>query len=134
MLNHGFKQSLHDYSLFIKGSGLSFVALLVCVDDIIVTGANTSVTEAAKGVLKEAFKHKDLFKLKCFLGLEIAHSSKGITLSQRAYTLSLLADTGFTDCKPANLPMDPNLKLSSEEGIPLQDNGQYRRLVGGCFT
>lgn len=40
LLNHGFHQSLHDYSLFTKGTGNSFVALVVYFDDIIIDGEN----------------------------------------------------------------------------------------------
>lgn len=76
------------------------------------------------------FKLKILGDLKYFLGLEIARSNKGIYLSQRKYVLSLLDDTGFIDAKPASLPMDPNLKLSSMDGELLSDVAQYRRIIG----
>lgn len=51
-------------------------------------------------------------------------------MSQRHYTLSLLEDTSFAYCKPAQLPMDPNAKLSSSDGDLLEDAGMYRRLIG----
>lgn len=44
--------------------------------------------------------------------------------------MSFLEDTGFTDCKPATLPMVPNLKLSASDGDPLPNDSQYRRLIG----
>lgn len=130
LTQHGFQHSYHDYSLFTKGSGDTFVVLLVYVDDIIVSGPNATEIDSVKQLLKSAFKLKDLGKLKFFLGLEIAYSATGISLSQRAYALSLLHDTGFTDCRPASLPMDPNLKLSSDTGPELADSSQYRRLIG----
>ena len=65
-----------------------------------------------------------------FLGLEIAHSAKVITLNKRKYTLLWFNDTGFLGCKPASLPMDPNTKLSAQEGPLLEDAAMYRRLVG----
>lgn len=86
----GFKQSKSDYSLFIRGSGSDFVALLVYVDDIILTGPSIQIIDSVKLVLNQQFKLKDLGSWKYFLGLEIARSFTGIVLSQRNYTLKLL--------------------------------------------
>ena len=33
-------------------------------------------------------------------------------------------------CKPVDTLMDPNVKLVSEQGKPLQDPGRYQRLIG----
>lgn len=43
LLQLGFTQCKSDYSLLTHGSGLPFVALLVNVDDIIITGPSASV-------------------------------------------------------------------------------------------
>lgn len=100
------------------------------VDDIIVASPSPARIAQIQSQLEQLFKLKVLGKLRYFLGLEIARAADGISLSQRKYTLSLLQDTGFMDCKPASLPMDPNLKLSSTIGEPLPDITQYRRLIG----
>ena len=63
--------------------------------------------------------------MKYFLDVEIAQSKKGIFLSQRHYTLFLLEDMGFLDCKLAALPMDPNLKINATDGELLPDDSQY---------
>ncbi|XP_071717952.1 uncharacterized mitochondrial protein AtMg00810-like [Rutidosis leptorrhynchoides] len=34
------------------------------------------------------------------------------------------------DQKPSNVPLDPNTKLSADEGTPLEDPSLYRNLVG----
>ncbi|KAL5569251.1 hypothetical protein UlMin_025826 [Ulmus minor] len=130
LIQFGFTQSKSDYSLFTKGSGSSFVALLVYVDDIIITGPNTRIIDSLKCFLHSQFKLKDLGSLKYFLGLEIAKSAKGIVLSQRHYTLQLLEDTGYLACKPASVPMDPKVQLSAVTGDLLTDISQYRRLIG----
>lgn len=46
-----------------------------------------------KFVLHLTFQIKNLGKLKYFLGLEVAHSSQGITLCQHEYCSDLLVDT-----------------------------------------
>lgn len=126
----GFKQSKSDYFLFTRGSGTTFLALLVYVNDIIITGASLEQINSLKSHLNDVFKLKDLDSLWYFLGLELARSSKGVFLCQRNYTLQLLEDTGFLASEPASLPMDPNIKTHSSEGILLVDPTEYRRLIG----
>ncbi|GJV10853.1 putative RNA-directed DNA polymerase [Tanacetum coccineum] len=71
LIEHGFKQSKSDYSLFTKSEKGSFIVLLVYVDDIIVTGNNVDSIESFKKFLKTKFQIKDLGKLKYFLGIEV---------------------------------------------------------------
>lgn len=45
----------------------------------------------------------------------MAHSRKGIFISQQKYITYLLKETRKTACKPAIISMDPNLKLDNTE-------------------
>ena len=69
-------------------------------------------------------------KLKYFLGIEVTQSNSKVVISQRKYTLDILADTSMLDCKLIDTLMDPNVKLIPSQGEPLRDPGRYRRLVG----
>lgn len=60
------------------------------VDDTVMTGDNEEELQKLKQFLSKQFEIKDLGKLKYFLGMEIARSSKGIAISQRKYVLDLL--------------------------------------------
>jgi hypothetical protein len=71
----------YDPTLFVKKTPTSFTALLICFDDIVLTGDNLTDIAAVKSHLHAAFGIKDLGVLKFFLGLEVAHSTKGISLS-----------------------------------------------------
>jgi len=130
LIENGFSQSKNDYSLFTIGKGASLIVLLVYVDDILLVGPSATCVHSIQAKLQALFKLKILGSLQYFLGLEVAKSSKGIFLTQRKYALSLLEDTGFLDCKPSSLPMDPNLKLNMLSGDLLPDPSMYRRLLG----
>ncbi|KAA0037194.1 Retrovirus-related Pol polyprotein from transposon TNT 1-94 [Cucumis melo var. makuwa] len=120
--SHGFHQSKSDYSLFTRGHGHDFVALLVYVDDILLTRSSLQIINSVKEVLKGHFKLKDLGQAKYFLGLELSRSQQGIMISQRKYYLQILEDTGFLEAEPATTPMDPNLKLLKNGGELLKED------------
>lgn len=68
----GFKQSIPNNSLFTRGEGASFVALLVYVDDIVVASADLNQIQQIKKHLNDIFQIKNLGSLKFFQGLEVA--------------------------------------------------------------
>ncbi|PNX56623.1 putative copia-type protein, partial [Trifolium pratense] len=72
-----------DYSLFTLHKQDEFTALLVYVDDVILAGNSLHEFDRIKEILDTAFKIKNLGQLKYFLGLEVAHSTSGIAISQR---------------------------------------------------
>ena len=62
--------------------------------------------------------------------MEIARSRKGISVSQRKYTLDLLKETGLLGCKPKSVPMEPGIKLRTKFEDEPVDKVRYQRLVG----
>jgi hypothetical protein len=130
LLEFQFIQSKADYTLFTRHQDSSFIALLVYVDDIVIASNDQAAVSQLISVLNDKFKLKDLGPLKFFLGLEIARSKAGISLSQRKYALEILDDTGFLASKPAKFPMEPNAKFSKASGSLLDDPSSYRRLIG----
>ena len=100
-----YKQSQGDHTLFIKHSATGGVtALLVYVDDIIVTGNDEREKHKMKQRLATKFEIKELEKLKYFLGIEVAYSTQGIFISQQKYVIDLLAAIGKIGCKPVSTP------------------------------
>ncbi|GJY95026.1 ribonuclease H-like domain-containing protein [Tanacetum coccineum] len=114
LIENGFSQSKYDYSLYTKSDKGVFLALLVYVDDIIITGNSVSEIEKFKVFLKSKFMIKDLGKLKYFLGIEVVDNDKGICLNQRKYVLDLLYEYGMLACKPAKTPLMSKLVISNE--------------------
>ncbi|XP_061371759.1 uncharacterized mitochondrial protein AtMg00810-like [Gastrolobium bilobum] len=130
LLQLGFQQSQSDNSLFVKSDASFFTAILVYVDDIIVASNNPSHVQTLTAVLNDTFRLKNLGNLKFFLGIEVARSTKGITICQRQYALQILKDSGYLGCKPRSTPMDVGLKLSLNSGELIPDPAIYRRLIG----
>ncbi|GKV35763.1 hypothetical protein SLEP1_g43983 [Rubroshorea leprosula] len=126
----GFVQSQVDYSLFTSSKGQSFVAVLIYVDDIIITGNDTARIQALKQYLHTRFSIKDLGPLKYFLGIEVIRTRVGIVLSQRKYALDILHETGVIGARLSHSPMEQNHHLSSAIGPLHADPAQYRRLIG----
>lgn len=81
------------------------MALLVYLNDIILTGSDLTTTKSSKTMLDVRFKLKGLGDLKYFLGFKIARSNKGISIIQMHYALQLLEDTGYLACKPRSIPI-----------------------------
>ena len=88
----GFKQSQADHSLFVHSSGSNFIALLIYVDDMIITSNDLACVANLKQVLDQKFGIKDLGSLKYFLRLEITKGAKGISINQRKYALDVLKE------------------------------------------
>ena len=106
------------------------IALIVYVDDIVLTGDDLKEMGKLKIYLAKEFEIKDLGSLKHFLGIEVARSKDGIFISQRQYVLDLLKETGMLESKAVDTPMDPNQKLSDDPSGEPVEKGRYQRLVG----
>jgi hypothetical protein len=130
VVSHGMTRSQADHSVFFKKTRTGIVILVVYVDDIVITGSDKEGIQILINHLSSSFLTKDLGKLRYFLGIEVARSKAGISLSQRKYTLDILQDTGYLGSKPVATPMEPNLKLMPDEGDFVDDPDTYCRLVG----
>ncbi|XP_020548154.1 uncharacterized protein LOC110011709 [Sesamum indicum] len=78
---------------------------------------------------KGLFTIKDLGHAKYFLGLEIARSSEGTSVTQQKYIKDIIHDSGLDNANPVHTPLPLGLKLSSC-GTVLEDPESYRRLIG----
>ncbi|GJT79163.1 ribonuclease H-like domain-containing protein [Tanacetum coccineum] len=133
LIENGFSQSKSDYSLYTISDKGVFLALLVYVNDIIITGNSVFEIEKFKVYLKSKFMIKDLGKLKYFLGIKVVDTDKGICLNQRKYVLDLLSEYGMLACKHAKTPLMSKLVISNEasEKDPLLENiTDYQKFIG----
>jgi len=126
----GYQQSKYDYSLFINKSSTDTTLVAIYVDDIMITGSNTSEISHLKQQLNTLFGIKDLGQLHYFLGLEVIHTAKGIILSQKKFTTELLRECRPLSSFAVSTPLPLNCKLHPEDGNLLPDPFLYRTLVG----
>lgn len=77
----GYKQSDADHTLFVRNNGGRITALIVYVDDMVVTGNDHDEIAKLQLLLAKEFELKDLGQLKYFLGIEVARSKAGISIS-----------------------------------------------------
>ena len=105
MRKYGFQTSNFDHTLFLKHRQAKIAALIVYVDDMIITRNDTEEVVKLQKLLGTEFEMKSLGRLKYFLGIEVAQFKRGIFLSQRKSTLDLLSEVGLLDCKPIDVPI-----------------------------
>ncbi|XP_050935067.1 uncharacterized mitochondrial protein AtMg00810-like [Cucumis melo] len=109
------------------------VLLLLYVDDMIITGNDHQAIYDLQCYLGKHFEMKDLGNLNYFLGLEISSSSNGYYLSQAKYASYLLSRSGITDSTTSSTPLDPNVRLTSFDSVPLDNPTLYQQLVSSLI-
>ncbi|CAM8931172.1 unnamed protein product [Rhodiola kirilowii] len=129
LLKLGFSCSRADTSLFIFHQQSNLIYLLIYVDDIIVTGNNSSLIDGFTQKLHSEFAIKDLGPLSYFLGLEASTTHDGLFLSQMKYARDILTRAQLLDSKPFHTPMVVSQYLTVD-GSPFSDPTLYRSLVG----
>ncbi|PRQ56213.1 putative RNA-directed DNA polymerase [Rosa chinensis] len=126
----GYRQNNSDHTLFLKHQQGKVTALIIYVDDMVITGNDTVEIDRLQRQLASEFEMKDLGELKYFLGIEVARGREGIYLCQRKYVLDLLTETGLLDCRPVDTPIEQNHCLAEYPDQVPADRARYQRLVG----
>jgi len=130
LISLGFTEAKSDTSLFIFSRGTETVYLLLYVDDIVLTASSQQLLHRVIAALKKEFAMKDLGPLHHFLGVAVQRHRDSVLLSQRQYTLDILARHGMSDCKPCSTPVDTCAKVPADAGPSVADPTAYRSLVG----
>ena len=130
LLAWGLIQSLSDPNLYFAHIGSHTVALLVYVDDILLTGSDSGLISQLKTHLQQQFKTNDLGPISRYLGVQFDRTATGLHMHQRQYALSILQLFHMQDCKPSLTPLPEGLSLSKHSDTPPVDATLYRMLVG----
>ena len=103
---------------------------IVYVDDIIVKWDDYEEIKRLKKKLSKDFMIKDLRRLKCFLGIEMAHSRRDIFISYQKYILDLFKEISMLGCKPVDTPIEQNHELEKTWEHVVIECGMFQHLVG----
>ncbi|RVW44971.1 Retrovirus-related Pol polyprotein from transposon RE1 [Vitis vinifera] len=135
----GYAQSRADYSLFTRKQGKSFIAILIYVDDILITGNDPVSIVATKKFLHSHFHLKDLGDLKYFLGIEdqgryrrLVRRLIYLTMSRPYITYAVHVLSQFMH-QSRKAHMEAKLRvvryLKNAHG---QAEAEYRAMTGAC--
>ena len=127
---HGYRQCNGDHTLFFQHFPSGGVTILIVyVDEIIITGNDNKEARKLESHLTQHFEVKNLGPLKYFLGIEIAHSKKGLLITQQKYRLDLLDETKHLQCHTNDTPIEVNHNLTLNKGDPRIEMNSYQKLV-----
>jgi histone deacetylase 1/2 len=130
LLQLGFQQSKSNSSLFIYTCDGVTIFLLVYVDDLLITGSDsTSMSKIIKH-LSTRFSLKDLSSLHYFLGVEVFSVKQGLFLSQHKYIYDLLTCTNMDGAKTVKTPLATKDCLQLNDGSSSVNPTAYRCVIG----
>ena len=95
----------------------NLIVIEVHINDCTITASQPRLVEDFKVGLSKHVEVTDLGELHWMLGIKVKqdHTAGTIHLSQQVYINSILNCFNFTNLKPLSIPMDVQVKLSSEQ-------------------
>jgi hypothetical protein len=132
----GFTASDADPGLYIYNDKLVRIYLLVYVDDILLVGKDLALIRSIKDKLMAVFEAHDLGTANTYLGINVIRDRESgtITIVQQRMADDVISKFDFTNVKPVTVPMSNSVKLTKEEGAPLDKlRFPYSQLVGSLM-
>ncbi|KAI0488731.1 hypothetical protein KFK09_028570 [Dendrobium nobile] len=106
------------------------IYILIYVDDILITGNDSSIIQTLLKDLNAAFSLKQLGMISLFLGIQVLKIETGFFLTQEHYANKLINEAGFDNCKACSTPIAPASAHSSDNALAFHDPSFYCRLAG----
>ncbi|RVW59278.1 Retrovirus-related Pol polyprotein from transposon RE1 [Vitis vinifera] len=130
LLQWGFQDSKSNASLFLYKTKGIILMPLVYVDNILITGNNSTTILDLVHDLNKSFLLKDLGSLHYFLGIKAFQDETCLYLTQSKYIADLLQKTNMAVAKPLPTPTISKKVLSKSDGDPMDNPTMYRSTVG----
>ncbi|PNX90300.1 copia-type polyprotein, partial [Trifolium pratense] len=132
LIQQGFKKCTVEYGVYVKNSSISG-SLIIClyVDDLLVTGSDSSEIEKFKATVNKEFEMIDLGSLlSYFLGLEFVKTSKGMIMHQQKHAMEILDRFEMNECKSVSNPCDTSSKLEGCSNEKMVDSTMFKQMIG----
>jgi hypothetical protein len=133
-LNEGFEKCPHEHTLFIKRSGDSDLLIIsMYVDDLILTGNNSSMVKGFKESMMRTFDMTDLGKMRHFLGIEVTQNEQGIFLCQQRYVKDVLERFNMDKSNSVSSPIVTGTRLSKHDRSEEVNSTYFKQIVGSLM-
>uniref|UniRef100_A0ACD5Z9S6 Uncharacterized protein n=1 Tax=Avena sativa TaxID=4498 RepID=A0ACD5Z9S6_AVESA len=115
--------------MYSRGTTPTRLIVGVYVDDLVITGSNSSDIDKFKLEMQSIVQMSDLGLLSYYLEIEVRQGPSGIVISQSAYAQKLLEKAGMAGSNPCHVPMEPGFKLFKCSTTPATNATEYRSIV-----
>ena len=132
MVLFGFQSSKVNQSLFIRIIVAHSTFVLIYVDTILVTSSDSQFIIDLITKLHKEFSFKDLGLINYFLGLQVTHTSNGLSLSQMKYIRDMLAWAKMQFVEGFSSPMNSGQTLTTF-GSDVVPNPQIYKSIAGAL-
>lgn len=105
LISKNFYSSAVGTSLFIQKSKNGLLALLLYVDDMLITSSSIKHLQGFLADLKSEFNMKNVGIVNYFLGIEIVKTDTRLFLTQGWYGEKIFKRANMLDCKPSDTQM-----------------------------
>ena len=130
LLSLNFVRCKSDPNVYLKLIHGSLMIIVLCVDDLLITGSSKDEIASLKDAMNHAFSMTNLGLLSEFLELEIAQTKHGIKLHRSKYAFYFMNKFNMKDCKPSKTPFLSGVKLEEADSSPMVNNTLYRQMIG----
>jgi Reverse transcriptase (RNA-dependent DNA polymerase) len=93
--------------------------IFIYVDDIILTGNDSTMIQTLFRHLSLQFSIKDLGTLNYFLSIEVNTTSTGLHLTQTRYLHTIMEKASMTTARPCATPLQSGVQMSKLDGSPM---------------
>jgi len=131
----GFSRLYADAGIFVaKHADGTMVIILVYVDDIILTGPNTTLVVSKKKLFMDKWECRDLGECREFLRMRIEYRGGKTYLDRVPYLEKILKRFGMADTKAAQTPLPTSYKPDPFDGTAtVALRSQYQSVIGSLL-